>query len=72
MGLRARHQLPGAEVVGRTRQCANALRGQQARLDRGDDAARDLILYGKDVAEFAVVLLGPMVSAGRPRRSAGR
>ena len=64
MGLRPRHQLPGAEIAGRARKCANAFRGQQARLDRADDAAGDLILYGKDVAKFAVVLLGPVMSAG--------
>ena len=64
MGLRPRHQLPGAEIAGRARKCANAFRGQQARLDRADDAAGDLILDCKDVAEFAVVLLGPMMSAG--------
>jgi hypothetical protein len=36
----------------------------QARLDRTDDVARDLILHGEDVAERAVVALGPDMRAG--------
>ena len=64
MRLRARHELPCAEIVGGARQGANALGGQQMRLDRGGNAAGDLVLHGEDVAELAVVLFGPVMAAG--------
>ena len=44
---------------------ANALRGQQVRLDRRRDAAGDLVLHGENVAELAVVSFGPVMAAGR-------
>ena len=50
---------------GGSRQRANALRGQQSRLDCGGDAAGDLVLHGEDVAELAVVAFGPVMAAGR-------
>ncbi len=65
MGLGARHQFPRAEIAGGARKGADALRGQKARLDRGDDAAGDLILHGKNIAQLTVVLLGPVMAARR-------
>ena len=65
MSLGARHKLPGAEIVRRARQGANALRGQQLRFDRRRDAAGDLVLHGEDIAELAVVAFGPVMAAGR-------
>jgi hypothetical protein len=64
MGLRARHAFPCAEIVRGPRQRANPFRRHQARLDRGDDIAGDLVLHGKNIAELAVVALRPMMAAG--------
>ena len=43
---------------------AEPLLGIEVRLDRGDDALGDLVLDGEDVAQLAVVSLGPDVLAG--------
>ena len=65
MRLRAGHEFPSAEIVGRTRKGANALGRQQVGLDRRGDAAGDLILHGEDVAELAVVSFSPVMGAGQ-------
>ena len=61
--MSAGHKFPSVEVVGRARKRANALCGQQSRLDDSGYAARDLVLHRENVAELAVVAFGPMVAA---------
>jgi len=65
MGLRARHELPGAEIVRRAGECADAFGGQNERLDRGDDVARDFVLDCEDVAKLAIILFGPVMQPVR-------
>src|SRR6185295_7242790 len=63
MRLRPRNHFPRTEIVGRTRKRAYALGGKQMRLDRARDAACNLVLHRKYIANLAVVMLGPMVAA---------
>ena len=64
MRLRAGDELPGAEIVGRTRKGANAFGRQQVGLDGRGDTAGDLVLHGEDIAELPVVAFGPVMGAG--------
>ena len=50
---------PGVEALGRLARGASALPAVERRLDRRRDARGDLVLYGEDVGEVAVVTLGP-------------
>ena len=59
--LRAGDQLPGAQVVGRTRKGADAFGRQQVGLDSRGDIAGDVVLHGEDVAEPSVVALRPVM-----------
>jgi hypothetical protein len=71
MRLRTGHELPRTEV-GRARQRASALRGEQAGLDGPGHAAGDLVLHGKDVAELPIVALGPVMGTGQRIDQLGR
>ena len=70
--LRTCHELPGAEILCRTRQRPHTLGCQQVGFDGGGDAAGNLVLHGKDVAEFPIVAFGPVMAAGSSHRSAAR
>src|SRR5947209_516914 len=61
IGLRPRHKLPGAEIVGRSCKRPDAFGSQQARLDGRDDTACDLVLHSENVADLAVVALSPVM-----------
>ena len=61
---RAQHEIVGVEVVRPLALDALDLGLAQARLDRADDAQRDLVLQREDVVEPPVVALGPEVRAG--------
>ena len=69
---RAQHQVVSVEILGSFARDPRHLGLSQARLDRPDDAERDLVLQGEDVVELAVVTLRPQMRAGRRRRSAAR
>ena len=58
-------ETPGVDALGRLVRRAEALFLVEVRLDRGDDVAGDFILDSKNVAQLAVVPLGPDVLAGR-------
>src|SRR5215218_3328744 len=60
----ARHEAPGVDAVRRLRGDPEALLDVEVRLDRRDDALGDLVLDGEEVAELAVVAVGPDVLAG--------
>ena len=54
---------PGVDAVGRLRGRPKALLDVEVRLDRRDDALGDLVLDRKEVAQLAVVAIGPDVLA---------
>jgi hypothetical protein len=58
---RAQHQVVGVETLGPFARDARHLGLPQARLDRSDDAQRDLVLQGKDIIDRAVVTLSPQM-----------
>src|SRR5262245_44278080 len=64
MRLRARHQLPGPELLTRARKRPHPLGGQHMRFDGASDAAGDLVLHGKDVTQLAIVALRPVMDTG--------
>src|SRR6266849_3454489 len=57
-------EFPGPEIFRGPRKRADALRCKQTRLDSRDDAGGDFILDGEDIAQFAVIALRPMMTAG--------
>src|SRR5689334_18963646 len=63
--LCARDFLPRSEILRRTRERANSLRGQQMRFDSCGNAAGNRVLHAKDVAKFTVVALSPVVPTSR-------
>jgi len=64
MRLGASDEFPGAAIFRGPRKGADALRCKQTRLDSRDDAGGDFILDGEDIAQFAVIALRPMMTAG--------
>ena len=56
--------LPSVKPLRRFAQNALLFGLGQRRLDDPGDAGGNLVLYGEDVAEVAVVAIGPDVSAG--------
>ena len=64
LGQRAQEEIVGAQVLGRLGQRAPDLQCPQARRYGGDHVLGDVVLQGEDVAQAALVAVGPDMSAG--------
>ena len=61
---RAQVEIVGGEAFGRLGTRALDLDVSHVRLDSDNDLLRDLVLQGKDVAQLALVAIGPDVRVG--------